>query len=145
MEGIVIKMNVKAYVLQTEGEEALIVAKRKSACASCMSGCEGCSKSKELKAVVKNSIGAQKGDFVVVKYAKVNLASFMVFILPIALGIAVYLIADSSARDYSGAIAVVVMLAGFLSLYAVVGRISYKFGRPEIEEILPEDNTDGDD
>ena len=134
-------MNVKAYVLQTEGDEALIVAKRKSACSSCTSGCEGCSKSKEMKAVVKNSLGAQKGDFVVVKYAKVNLASFLVFILPIVLGIGVYLVADSSARDYAAAIAVVVMLAGFLSLYAVVGRISYKFGRPEIEEILPADNV----
>ena len=142
---MVIRMNVNAYVLQTEGDEALIVAKRKSACSSCSSGCEGCSKSKELKAVVKNNLGAQRGDFVVVRYAKVNLASFIVFILPIVLGIAVYIIAAASARDYSAAIAVVVMLAGFLSLYAVVGRISYKFGRPEIVEILPAKNIDEGD
>ncbi|MDD2268951.1 MAG: SoxR reducing system RseC family protein [Eubacteriales bacterium] len=142
-----IKMTVKAYVLQIEDEEALVVARRKSACKACAAGCDGCTKSKELKAVVKNTAGAVKGDLVLVRYAKANTAALLVFILPIILGILIYFLSEKSARDYAAAISVVVMLAAFIALYAVVGRISYKFGKPEIEKILSseQDYNSGED
>ena len=47
-------MTIKAYVLQTEDDEALVVARRKSACKACSAGCDGCSKAKNIKAVVEN-------------------------------------------------------------------------------------------
>ena len=138
-------MNIKAYVIETKGDDALVVANRRSTCDSCVSNCDGCYEAKKLKVVVKNPIGAVQGDFVLVKYAKINLASFSVFILPLLLGLVVYFLATGNAREYAAAYSVVTMLAGFISLYIVVGRISYKFGRPEIEKVVLSDEEEGAD
>ena len=74
-----------------------------------------------------------------VKYTKVNSAALTVFILPLILSIIVYFMAESSSRDYAAAVSVVVMLAAFVTLYIMVGKISYRYGKPVIEEIVGHD------
>ncbi|HBL83891.1 MAG: hypothetical protein A2Y17_00250 [Clostridiales bacterium GWF2_38_85] len=129
-------MTVKAFVLNTESEDALVVVRRKSACVSCTTGCIGCSKGKEHRAVAINKIGAKSGDIVNVFYPNVNAATFTIFMLPIILAILTYFLVLPLGTDYASALSFVSLIAGFVALYVVVGRIMYKFSKLEITEVL---------
>lgn len=129
-------MTVKAFVLSVEAEEALIVVRRKSACVSCTTGCIGCSKSKEHRAVALNKINAKTGDIVNVTYPNVNTATFIIFMLPIILAILTYFLVLPMGSNYAAALSFVSLIAGFVALYVVVGKIMYKFSKLEITEIL---------
>jgi len=72
---------------------AVVVFKRESACGGNCASCSGCAAS-ELEAIVVNKIGASRGDYVTVKSETkdVLLSAFILYMVPVFIFIAAYLI-----------------------------------------------------
>ncbi len=84
-----------AVVDHTEGDLIAVKLKRATACGENCASCGGCSLT-EKTAFAVNTAGASAGDTVILEMntSKVLKASFMVYILPIIVFIAVYFIAE---------------------------------------------------
>lgn len=91
-------MNKKAYVKNIKGCKAVLAVKRECACA----GKENCDikcftlQNDIIEISADNEIGARTGDFVEIesKTSLILIYSFIVFIMPVFTGLAVYFIAD---------------------------------------------------
>ncbi len=86
-------MNHKAIVLSTEGEYAQVSVLREEACAHC-AGRVVCGTAKCLTVKAKNPISAKSGDTVVIERSDKSVLGYsaLVFLAPVALAVALYLI-----------------------------------------------------
>ena len=127
-------MITKATVISTDGDKAKVRAFRQSAC----DGCEGCSEKgkchseillsetpKYYELQVKNTVGAKQGDMVEIKSSGnfVLVFAVIIFILPIAITVAAYLVSDIFCN---GNIPVLVSVAAFCVSFVGGAAISNK-------------------
>lgn len=101
-------------VVRLEGNRAVVAVKRESACGGNCGNCGGC-KDSSLVVRVKNEKGAKTGDTVVLSMPAGRLlkAAFLVYLVPIFLMLAAYLICfEATAVLWLSAIVSLVVLAG---------------------------------
>lgn len=135
-------MKQNAVVTQTFGDKADVTVLREEACSHC-AGRVVCGTAKKYTITVKNPISAQKGDTVVIENSaeRVLAYSFLVFLLPVLLGIAMYLIFIGI-----GLVICAVMTAIGFVLPLAVALIVDRRGRDErmpviTEKLEPSDNS----
>lgn len=132
-------MKEEGFVKSVSGEICEVIVKRKSACgencASCKAGCEA----REHLCTAKNFIGAKVGDkvFLEMDSKKVLKSAFLVYILPILVFLAVFVIADGQGLNelVSAICAAVGGVIAFLcvSIYAKSRKNDYI---PDVIEII---------
>ena len=94
-------MRVKATVIGTDGDIALVESERLSGCEGCHKHAEGCSvcslmgSNKKITSRAKNSLGASVGDTVEIETETKTVLFYgmLVFILPLVIMLALYALA----------------------------------------------------
>lgn len=112
-------MRVKATVISTDGERAIVESERLAACEGCHKNAEGCSvcslmgSNKVIKAIAKNTLGASEGDIVEIETETktVLFYAMLVFILPLVIMLGLY--AVFGAFRFSEPIRCVAAFGGF--------------------------------
>ncbi len=109
----------KATVVEIkENQTAVVEVSRSSACGDCGESCMTCpQKGKVLRVEVKNTVGAQRGDAVelISSSGRILGLAFLVYILPLIVGVAAYLLA--AAWGLPEKPAVLAALLGFVAAF----------------------------
>lgn len=126
-------MRTEATVVAIEDGYATVAVKRSSACASCAGKCGGCPEAKEHTMRLKNDIQAQIGERVYVESSTRRLYGLLslLFLLPSAVSVAFYYIADSlfKNRAFVEIFTFLVLLGGFMLAYLTFGKRFLKKSR----------------
>ncbi len=144
-------MTQNGKVKELSGELARVVVMRQSACDGCKQKnlCaginSGCSDGKPIEALVKNTVGAKVGDEVVLESSSrfVLGMAFCVFVLPIIVAFAVYVIVDgflAPAVSWTVTGGTFVLLTGVFCF--TLNRYLKKNPMIEIVKILKKENID---
>ncbi len=133
-----------AYVVAVDDKLATVEINRASACEGCHNqnqpgGCSACSLlggEKKMRAVAINSCGAVVGDKVkvVASTTRTLLYGFIVFLLPIILGLGAYFIASSFTE--SDITRTWIAIAGFVIAILGVGVYSYMISKKNVDLVI---------
>lgn len=118
-------MTQKGTVISADGDKAKVAVIRTSACDGCkqknlcIGTSDSCSGGKPIEATAKNTIGAKVGDEVVLESSsgKVLAMIFSVFVLPIIIAFAAYVVASNY---FSNNIAYIICAFAFVLPLAVL-------------------------
>ena len=129
-------MKHNAIVKETDGKMAVVAILRQDACSHC-AGRVVCGGGKVTTVTVKNDIGAEVGDTVVIESPSESVLGYaaLVFLAPVLLAVTLYL----AFSQISKALAIVGGVLGFVLPYAaafVIDRKKREERMPEITEIL---------
>ncbi len=119
-------MRVKATVISTEGNIAIVESERLSACDGCHKHAEGCSvcslmgSNKKITSRAKNTLGATVGDMVEIETETktVLFYAMLVFIFPLVIMLALYALAG--VLELSEPFRYVTSLCGFALTYLCI-------------------------
>ena len=127
-------MKETGIVREVSGEYCKVGVRRSSACGDNCATCSAACKQKESICTAKNTAGAKVGQRVIIEIntEKVLKSAFLVYILPIFVLIAVYLIADSFKVSYPAIYALASMIVVFLVLFVRDRHVKDEF----ISEVL---------
>ena len=130
-------MKETGIVREVSGEYCKVGVRRSSACGDNCATCSAACKQKESICTAKNTAGAKVGQRVIIEIntEKVLKSAFLVYILPIFVLIAVYLIADSFKFSYPAIYALASMIVVFLVLFVRDRHVKDEF-ISEVLEIL---------
>ena len=130
-------MKETGIVREVSGEYCKVGVRRSSACGDNCATCSAACKQKESICTAKNTAGAKVGQRVIIEIntEKVLKSAFLVYILPIFVLIAVYLIADSFKVSYPAIYALASMIVCFLVLFVRDRHVKDEF-ISEVLEIL---------
>lgn len=120
-------------VIKAEGDLCRISVRRKSACGENCASCKATCSSREHICTAKNSVGAKTGDKVVVETdsRKVLKWAFLVYILPILVILAVFVLA--SVKLSQGMSVVGAILVAALYFYGM-----HRYDKGHKDSLLPE-------
>lgn len=112
-------MRVKATVISTDGEFAIVESERLAACEECHKNAEGCSvcslmgSNKIITAIAKNTLGASEGDVVEIETETKTVLFYatLIFIFPLVIMLGFY--AVLGGFRFSELIRCVVAFCGF--------------------------------
>ncbi len=126
-------MKRNAVVESVFGEKAKVSFLREEACGSC-AGRHFCTNAKKTSAEVKNSVGARVGDTVEIetKTASVLLYCLILFLAPIILALAMYLI----FVNINTVLAYVFTAVGFVLPYPFAALLNRNSSLPVITKII---------
>ena len=145
-------MNTVATVVETKGKYAVVETERKSACDGCHKnaqgqGCAMChifGGNTKVRTNAKNSAGASVGDKVELESSSARMLAYalLVFILPLALGIAAYFVADALTEGevLPGAIALCTFAISFAAVALVSRFVLARRCDVEIVKIIDKDS-----
>lgn len=120
-------------VVNVDGDKAEVTVLRKEACAHC-AGRVVCGTAKTLKVTAKNTVGASKGDTVVIETPTENVLGYaaLVFFAPIALAFVLYMIFAQIDRVLS----IVFPICGFVLPFVIALIIDRKKRDERIPKIV---------
>ena len=112
----------EGYVLKTEGEFATVGVKRHTACDTCRAKCGGhCDKAATVETVVKNTLGAEVGDRVMLYSVTSTVLKFAfeTFVMPIILAIAGFVLPWllNCSATLCGTLSAVAFLLSFVMIW----------------------------
>lgn len=113
-------MKETGVVLKTDGETAVVSVKRKSACGDNCAMCTSACTAESHRAKVINELGAKAGDTVILDAdsSKVLKGALVLYLLPVVLMIAAYIIAEEMTK--SSGIAIASSLLSLVVSYCII-------------------------
>ncbi len=132
-------MREQGIVTKTENGMATVLVKRKSACGDNCATCKAACSLGERGIIVKNDIDAKTGDEVAFEMdtAKVLKTAFLVYILPILVFFAAFIICDKFLENQSCAIfASLIPSAAVFGILMLYDRKNKELYIPRIVEIM---------
>ena len=139
-------MKEVALVLKTAGKIAVVQIEKSPACSACKV-CAFAGGKSRVKVRALNTAGAAAGDRVVVEAEKDNrtLASFLVYILPVLLGVVGVIVGAQCFEQelYAALLCLAGLAVGFLAVWAADKLLSRRRGFGiEVVEVLDTQKTD---